>query len=234
MKLPVGVFITATDTEIGKTMVACGIARFLSDSGIDVGVMKPISSGGTKDAKFLKIAARTDDSLEIVNPICFKNPLAPYSASRIEKKKFLLKNVLFSFRKITAAHDFTVAEGIGGVRVPLNDKHEVADLISVTRLPAIVVSSAKLGTLNHTLLTLDYLKKRRIKVLGIVLNFFNKNLLVHKTNLRFFKDKGIPVLAAFPTNKKLAKDFDQCASFISKTELGNLLNRFAMIKHNRS
>lgn len=204
-----GIFITATDTGVGKTFFACKITRFLKRSGVNVGVMKPAGSGGllkngrlvSGDALMLQNAAQTKDPMEWINPICFKNPLAPYPASMIEKKKFKIKKIVSAYKKIRQFHSFVVVEGIGGVRVPLDKNFEVADLIKKMNLPAIVVVSSKLGTLNHTLLTLDYLRRKKVKVLGIVLNYFDSKKAADRTNLQFFKNKKITVLAILPRNK---------------------------------
>ncbi|MBI2119360.1 MAG: dethiobiotin synthase [Elusimicrobia bacterium] len=203
-----GLFVTATGTGIGKTFVSCLLASTLKNLGIEVGVMKPFASGGiykrvdktrrlvSEDALKLKKAAASLDPLSLINPICFKAPLAPYSASILAGKRVPLNKVFDSYQNILDSHGFTIVEGIGGVRVPLAPNFELADLILRMNLPALVIVSSKLGTLNHTLLTLDYLKRKKIRVLGIVLNFFNKRDLVDRQNLNFFKKAKIPILAA--------------------------------------
>lgn len=205
-----GIFVTATGTEIGKTFVSCLLASTLRNLGIDVGVMKPFASGGllksdgknkriiSRDALKLKKASGSLDPLSLINPICFKVPLAPYPASILESRRVSLNKAFDSYQNILNSHAFTIVEGIGGVRVPLAPNFEVADLILKMKLPALVVTSSKLGTINHTLLTLDYLKRKKIGVLGIVLNFFNKRALADRKNLDFFIKANIPILAALP------------------------------------
>ncbi|OGR57206.1 MAG: dethiobiotin synthase [Elusimicrobia bacterium RIFCSPLOWO2_02_FULL_39_32] len=205
-----GLFVTATGTGIGKTFFSCLLASTLKNLGIEVGVMKPFASGGiykgvdktrrlvSEDALKLKKAAGSLDSLSLINPICFKAPLCPYSASILEGKRISLNKVFNSYQTILKSHGFTIVEGIGGVRVPLAKNFELADLILKMNLPALVVVSSKLGTLNHTLLTLDYLKRKKIRVLGIVLNFFNKRELVDRQNLNFFIKAKVPILATLP------------------------------------
>lgn len=117
-----GVLVTATGTEVGKTFVACQIARALKEKNIDVGVMKPVSSGNREDARLLKETSGSKDPLSLINPLHFKNPLAPYIASTLEKKSFSVKKVLACHQKIVQKHSFTIIEGIGGVAVPLSKK----------------------------------------------------------------------------------------------------------------
>ena len=223
-----GIFITATGTGVGKTFLSCAVARFLADRGTDVGVMKPFASGGivSEDALLLKKASRCDDPLDWINPVCFKESLAPYPASLIEKKRISMGEVLRVYKKIRARHPFVAVEGIGGVRVPLLENFEVADLILKMDLPAVVVSSAKLGALNHTLLTWDYLNRRKVNVIGIVLNFFDPGGIADRTNLDYFKRKKIPVLAVLAGIKN-PNDFDFTAGEIKKSLLARWLDRLS-------
>ncbi len=177
-----GIFITGTDTEVGKTVVACGIARFLKARGAKVGVMKPVSSGSQDDAKRLIRAAEVDDNLALVNPQFFKALLAPTIAAALERREVHLENVYSAFWALSKKYDIMVVEGIGGVKVPLGESTYVADMIEALRLPALVVSRANLGTLNHTLLTLDALEKEKIPMIGILLNGGQGNTLAEKNN----------------------------------------------------
>lgn len=217
--------MTATGTEVGKTVVACGIARLLKNSGINVGVMKPVSSGTTRDALLLRKAAGSRDPLSLVNPVRFKNPMAPYTASLLEKKRFNMQKVFRVYKQLCRRHSFLVVEGIGGVRVPLTKNFEVTDLILRMKLPAIVVASAKLGTLNHTLLTLDELKRKKIKVLGIVLNFFEKRNKIDRTNRDFFIRKGIPILATIPLIRNFEKSIESVAKWLFSKALNQIIKK---------
>lgn len=208
-----GVFITGTGTEVGKTYVSCLLARDLARRGVSVGVMKPVASGAmrmkiggkirrvSEDALRLKEAAQCGADLSLINPILYKNPLAPYSASWEEGKKFNLKKILAAYRALRKKYSVMIVEGVGGAAVPLDAKTDVADLMRAFKLPAVVVASAKLGTLNHTLLTLEYLRRKKVKVLGVILNHYDANQTVDDTNLRFFRGKKIPVLATIPPER---------------------------------
>src|SRR5690349_7936933 len=110
-----GIFITGTDTEVGKTIVACGIARYLKMQGVKVGVMKPVASGSRDDAKRLVRAAEVNDDLSLVNPLFFKAPLAPAVAAAMERRELHLENVYSAFWALSKKYDVMVVEGIGGV-----------------------------------------------------------------------------------------------------------------------
>jgi len=177
-----GVFVTGTDTAVGKTVVACGIARYLKKQGVKVGVMKPVASGSQDDAKRLMRAAEVNDDLSVVNPLFFKAPLAPTVAAAMERREVHLETVYIAFWALSKKYDVMVVEGIGGVKVPLGESTYVADMIEALRLPALIVSRAGLGTLNHTLLTLEALEKRKIPCLGVLLNGGKGTTFAEKTN----------------------------------------------------
>lgn len=166
-----GIFITATDTEAGKTYVSCKIVQAIKKTGLkNCGVYKPVSTGNRDDAKALIKAAGIKEKPETVTPVFFKNPMSPYGASLIEKKSFDTKKVKAGFKYFINKYDFTVVEGVGGVLVPLKKDLYVSDMIKIFDLPVIVVARFGLGTLNHTLLTIDKLQRDKIKVAGIILS----------------------------------------------------------------
>ena len=191
------IFITGTDTGVGKTYVTLLLAKYLMLQGFDVGVMKPISTGPKKDddAIYLKKALKLKDPLELINPVHLKLPLAPYSASKISKEKIDLKKIFKAFEKLKKLHDIVIVEGVGGVMVPILKDYFVADLIKEMDLPALIVSRAGLGTINHTLLTIEALKSRKIDVVGIVMNKYTGKEISEKTNSQVISDiSKVPVL----------------------------------------
>ena len=165
-----GIFITGTGTEIGKTVIAGGLAAALKQAGTDVGVMKPISTGDTADARFLKHAAQVDDELSLINPIYLRHPLAPSVAARIEDREIDLSDVETAFAELQARYDFVIVEGVGGIAVPIRDDFLVVQLIQQLALPILIVAAVGLGTLNHTLLTVRFAQQFNIQLAGIVLN----------------------------------------------------------------
>ena len=165
-----GIFVTGTDTGVGKTVVAAGIAAGLKARGIDVGVMKPIATGGMEDAVFLKRAISTDDLLNLINPICFKTAMAPMVAARLERKRIDIEKIKDAYGELCRRHEFLVVEGIGGAMVPIKKDYLVVDLIKDLDLAALIVARPNLGTINHTLLTVEALKSRGIEIAGIIVN----------------------------------------------------------------
>lgn len=166
-------FITGTDTDVGKTFVTAGLAKAAINRGSTVGIVKPISSGGIVDAVFLKEKLKLGDSLDAINPIKFRKPLSPYAAMKSEKVRIDITKIRRLVEGLKRSRDLVLIEGIGGALVPIKKNYFVADLIHDLRLPAIIVARAGLGTINHTLMTIDALKVRKVKVAGVILNGFD-------------------------------------------------------------
>lgn len=173
-----GYFITGTDTSVGKTVVACMIAACLKTRGMNVGVMKPIATGGrltasglvSDDALALASVAGVDDAYALINPICFEPPVAPSVAERMEQRAVDLSAIWRAYDSLRQRHDVMLVEGIGGLLVPITEGFFVADLARMLGLPLLVVARAGLGTINHTLLTLDCARRKGLAVFGVILN----------------------------------------------------------------
>ncbi len=211
-----GLFITGTDTGVGKTVIAAALAASLRSRGVDVGVMKPVATGCrqrdgelvSEDLELLTRAARVKDPLEWICPYRFEPPVAPWvltseiSLDRIEK----------AFQQLSQRHDFLLVEGIGGLLVPLDARHSVADLVRRLRLPVLVVSRAGLGTINHTLLTLAAARSYSLDLLGVVMNRRRgRGSLAERTNPQAVEKLGrveifgiVPDLTR-PTPEKVAR-----------------------------
>ena len=201
-----GIFITGTGTEIGKTVIAGGLAAALKQAGTNVGVMKPISTGDTADAGFLKHAAQVDDELSLINPIYLRHPLAPSVAARIEGSEIDLSRVETAFAELQQRYDFVIVEGVGGIAVPIRDDFLVAQLIKQLKLPILIVATVGLGTLNHTLLTVAFAQQFNIPITGIVLNGLRSESagLAEATNpVEIEKLTGIAVVGVVPYQKQL-------------------------------
>ena len=177
-----GIFITGTDTGVGKTFVGAGLAATLRERGIDVGVMKPAETGCglrkevlvPRDALKLIKAGGVDDPLDLVNPYRFRDPLAPAIAAGREGKIIEIGRIVSAFRSLARKHTCMIVEGAGGIMVPLTLKRSYLDLASELRLPILVVARPGLGTINHTLLTIMALRSRRLPIAGIVINHRSK------------------------------------------------------------
>ena len=169
-----GLFVSATDTGVGKTLVACELIRRLRGRGIDACGMKPVETGvgadGPLDALALLAAAGGGDPLEDVCPQRFALPAAPAVAAAAEGRRFDLDAVLSAFARLAARHDCVIAEGAGGLLVPLAAGLETSAIPKRLDLPVLVVARARLGTLNHTLLTLEALRARSLRIAGVVVS----------------------------------------------------------------
>ncbi|MDP2935542.1 MAG: dethiobiotin synthase, partial [Dehalococcoidia bacterium] len=150
-----GIFVTGTDTGVGKTVVAAGLAAALKARGVNVGVMKPVQTGDYPgDAAVLRLAAGVDDPLNLILPCYLQAPLAPAVAALLGDRPVSPALIMEAFQELCQRHEFMIVEGVGGLMVPLLDGYSVADLIVAMGLPALVVARPGLGTINHTLLTI--------------------------------------------------------------------------------
>lgn len=173
-----GVFITGTDTGVGKTYVSSLMAGSLKASGMDVGVMKPVETGCAQteaglfpnDAVALKKAAGIGDPLHLINPYRFSEPLSPNAAARRSDVKIELDKINKAYEELLKRHEFMLVEGAGGIMAPVTDEHLTIDLIRILKLPVIIVAASRLGAINHTLLTVNAALKSGLDVLGIILN----------------------------------------------------------------
>lgn len=168
--MPDGYLVTGTDTEVGKTVVACVLIRALRDRGVDVGVMKPVSAGGREDAIAMIEAAGVSDELDEVNPIALPEPLSPNLAAERAGTAIDLASILEAYRTLAARHDCMIVEGAGGLLVPLSNEASIADLVHGIGLPLLIVSRAALGTINHTLLTIEAARSRDLDIAGVIYN----------------------------------------------------------------
>ena len=172
-----GLFVTGTDTGVGKTFVTCGIASVLRTRGHCVGVMKPVETGcggglarRPADALALREAAGSTLPLDRICPYQLDAPLAPDVAARLERTRIDPAVIAEAFRAIDNDHDVTLVEGAGGLLVPIVERYTMADLAHGLELPLLVVVDSKLGAINHTLLTLEAAATRGLTVQGYVLN----------------------------------------------------------------
>jgi dethiobiotin synthetase len=175
---PAGIFITGTDTGVGKTLVAAALIKVLQKQGLNPGYFKPMASGALKtrqgptapDVNFVLKATSLNDSPTLVNPVCLVPPLAPLTAAELTGVKWTLSSILKSYRSLQKDHPFMIVEGVGGILVPLKKQFLVTDLMVKMGLPVMVVARPSLGTINHTLMTLTLLKQRGLNVAGFLFN----------------------------------------------------------------
>jgi|WetSurMetagenome_2_1015567.scaffolds.fasta_scaffold42855_4 dethiobiotin synthetase len=210
------IFVTGTDTGIGKTVISSAISAFFSlRKQMNVGVMKPFECGLSKtdkdllpwDAICLREASGSIDDLNTISPYTLEAPVAPEVAAMLEHVNIDINMVDKIYHSLAKSHDLLVIEGAGGVLVPIQENFFFVDLIQKWNAPTLIVSRLGLGTINHTLLTNHLLKERGIKVLGVILNNTDGlGDLPAQTNpdiLRKYLD--VPVLGIFPHVKDLLK-----------------------------
>ncbi len=161
-------FIAGTDTGVGKTVVASAMAAAFRLKGYHVGVMKPVACGSWEDSSLLKDAAQCTDTLTDITPVYFKNPLSPNVASKLERMPASISAIRRSFAKLKIKYDVMIIEGCGGLLVPVTDRFFVVDLIGLFESKVVLVSRSGLGAINHSLLSLEALRQRRIKPLGVI------------------------------------------------------------------
>jgi len=168
-----GIFVTGTDTGVGKTLIGAAVAFALRQKGRKVGVFKPVETGAGMDANFLKIAAGlTQVPLETVRLYHFPMPVSPCLAARLANQPIDIRRIVDHFNNLKNEYDFLVVEGAGGLLAPLTDDLLMADLIKLLNLPLVVVARPTLGTINHTLLTITCAEKiYNLTVIGFIVNY---------------------------------------------------------------
>ena len=175
-----GIFVTATDTEVGKTFVSGLLLRSLLRHGTRTGYFKPLASGCpvkngalvSEDLLFIESFTGLKMEPGLHCPVRYQKPLAPLSAARLEGRPVNLEKIWEAYDRLKRRYSFLVVEGVGGGMVPLKENYLVLDLMVDCRLPALIVCRPALGTINHTLLTLEALKNRGVPILGFLTNGF--------------------------------------------------------------
>jgi len=208
-----GIFITGTDTGVGKTFVAVGLINAMKELGYAVCPMKPVETGCKvqrgelvpEDTLKLVKAAQVNEPLDLINPYRFRQPLAPAIAAELEGAVISRKKIISAYNKLSNKYDITIIEGAGGIMVPIRKNYLFLDLMKDLTLPVIIVSRPGLGTINHTLLTIDAARNRGVDIIGVIINYsadVRKDSSV-KTNPQMIeKLSGIPVLGTVPYMEK--------------------------------
>ena len=204
-------FIAGTDTDVGKTYIAAGLAVAFRKMGIDVGVMKPFAAGRaekkgykSEDIVILSRAAKACDPEKLVNPQFFKIPASPYTAWKTLKTKPKISIILSSFKKLTKLHDMILVEGMGGIMTPILKNYYITNLIKEMKIPAVIVTRSKIGTVNHTIMTCKMCEKYKIPVKGIIINNFDDGYPIPELKRDLQNLTGIKVLGSIPFIKNLS------------------------------
>jgi dethiobiotin synthetase len=198
-----GLFVTGTDTSVGKTVLTAGIACALRAHGHSVGVVKPVQSGAPApdpdgDAMLLKRWVGVAEPAEEIAPFAFAAPLAPLVAARLEGRAIDRDLAVAAVHRVARRYEAVLVEGAGGLFVPLAEDWTVADLAVDLALPLLVVARAGLGTVNHTTLTVRAARELGLETVGVVLNGAGDES--SQTNAELIERvAGVPVLGRTPT-----------------------------------
>lgn len=171
-------FITGTDTDIGKTHVACELIRQYVAQGLKVVGMKPVAAGCelvdgkwlNEDVQRLTSASNVEAPLALINPYCFNEPIAPHLAAEKAGVEINIAKIVQAYHQLAKIADVVIVEGAGGFLVPLNAQDSLADLAEALDIPVILVVGMKLGCINHSLLTVEAIKARHLTLHGWVAN----------------------------------------------------------------
>lgn len=207
------VFLTGTDTGVGKTYTAVQLLRLLRATGLRCAGMKPICCGDRQDAELLLEESSAGLSIDEVNPIWLRTPAAPLTGARIEQAPIATSRLVAGLADLRKRYDFVVVEGVGGWLVPIREDYSVANLAVDMQLPVLVVAMNRLGCLNHTLLTVRSVEAHGLVCRGVVLNSpeaMTTDIAV-ETNREILKaTAGVPILSGLKEDLvKIPPDFRQ-------------------------
>jgi dethiobiotin synthetase len=222
-------FITGTDTDVGKTYITAGLAVAIRKTGMDVGVMKPFAAGTaqkkgykSEDIKILSRAAMSCDPENLVNPQFFPIQASPYTAWKKLKTKPKISTILSSFKKLTKFHDMILVEGMGGIMTPILKNYYITNLIKEMKIPTIIVTRSKVGTINHTIMTVKMCEKYKIPIKGIIINNFEKGYPVKELKRDLENLTDVPVLGSIPFIRNMS-DSSLYRIFKNNIDLKSLL-----------
>jgi dethiobiotin synthetase len=210
------IFVTGTDTEVGKTVVSCGLVKALQDKFSIVNGYKPIAAGteifalgeGNEDAFALMGVNSSELSYSDVNPVMLKHAIAPHIAANIENTPVNTELMTSGLQNLSSKSDFVVVEGAGGWHVPLNDNGlMMSNWVADQKLPVVLVVGVKLGCLNHALLTVEAIKASGCTLVAWVANNLNETSDISKLNISYLQAAiEAPCIAELPYNTSLNAD----------------------------
>jgi dethiobiotin synthetase len=214
-----GLFITGTDTGVGKTLVAGGIARILNQADFTVGVFKPVATGCkhhheglvSVDAEFLRYWSNCDFELSVINPVGFVTGAAPVVCQEFERRYVDFAAIQTAYESICEMSDFVIVEGLGGIRVPISGDVNVLELAKAFALSVVIVARPYLGTINHTLLTIDAIRAAGLDVAGVVISGYEAASATYaeETGADVIAEYGkVEILAIVPQDED--SDVDNC------------------------
>tara|TARA_R110002072_G_scaffold21902_6_gene77221 strand:+ start:13840 stop:14529 length:690 start_codon:yes stop_codon:yes gene_type:complete len=192
-----GIFVTGTDTGVGKTWFTLALMEALKQQGSKTSGMKPVASGGSyiagklvnEDARSILYHCSDPASYEHVNPFVFEQPVAPSFAAKQADETVKLDRIVASYKQLASVCDNIVVEGIGGWRVPLSDRIGTVDLVRELELPVVLVVGLRLGCINHALLTAEAIKADGVRLCGWVSNQLEKDYLQKEDTVNLLSEE---------------------------------------------
>jgi dethiobiotin synthetase len=218
----VSLFVTGTDTAVGKTHTVVQLLRLLRASGRRCAGMKPICCGDRRDAQLLLAAGSEGLTIDEINPIWLKTPAAPFSAALVEQVDINIPRVLEAMTDLQRRFDCVVVEGVGGWLVPIRADYFVSDLAAEMKLPVLVVAQNRLGCLNHSMLTTNSVRDYGLKCAGLVLNNPpGQEDIAVSTNADILRRiVGVPVIPGLAENmSELPPEWGQITRCFCKSEM---------------
>ncbi len=207
-----GFFVTGTDTGVGKTLVACALLRAFAKNGYSTVGMKPVAAGGgtlNEDIGRLRAASSVAAPIELTCPYPLGAAIAPHIAAKREGVYIELEKILHSYDRLQALSDIVIVEGIGGLKVPINDSEDSVDLARQLKLPIILVVGMRLGCLNHALLTAEAIQKSGLPLAAWVANYIDPNMEALDENVAALKLRiSAPLMGTLPHRLDLCADID--------------------------
>ncbi len=216
-----GLFITGTDTGVGKTLIATALVHGFAQSGKRVIGMKPVAAGAllfdgkllNDDVVQLMAASNVEAPLSLINPYVFEPPVAPHIAAAQAGISMSISKLKSDFESLRDTADVVVVEGAGGFLVPLNDKEDMADLAMALDLPVVLVVGMRLGCLNHALLTVAAIEARGLRLAGWIANSIDPQMMNFSENLESLKQRiTAPCLGVVPYSDSM--DFRQISAYL--------------------
>lgn len=241
-----GIFITGTDTGVGKTLVTAALALYLKKRGLTVGVMKPIETGvsagreAQSDAARLRSIIESEETPAAICPYSFELPVAPLAAAQAEGQTINPDTIKKIYRLLSDRYDCIVVEGVGGVHVPVTTSSNVTDLIKLLRLSVVVVGRSGLGGINHALLTIEALRRKHIHIIALVLNRTHSvrsslaRVQERSTIEILRKQADVPVLGPLPYEPGMPGRFRPAVQHLARSAAIKKLARLGLKSAKRS
>ena len=217
---PRGIFVTGTDTGVGKTRVATALLRAFARRGLRAVGMKPVAAGCeridgalvSEDVAALAAASNVNLPVDLINPYRFQPAIAPHLAAELAGERISLAQIRHAYVALAAGADRVVVEGAGGFLVPLNEREDFGDLARILELPVLLVVGMRLGCLNHALLTAEAVQRRGLQFTGWVANRLDAQMSAFEQNVQTLRERlGAPLLGTFSFG---VEDAEAAASFL--------------------